>query len=60
VKEGDEVRRTGKIMSVPASDDILGRVVNPWASPWTAVGPSARMSACPSNRSPPASSRESP
>ena len=29
IKEGDEVRRTGKIIEVPVGDELLGRVVNP-------------------------------
>ena len=28
IKEGDEVRRTGKIMSVPVGEALIGRVVN--------------------------------
>ena len=28
IKEGDEVKATGKILEVPVSDDIIGRVVN--------------------------------
>src|SRR5437764_8066387 len=28
IKEGDEVRRTGRIMSVPVGDVMIGRVVN--------------------------------
>src|ERR671935_2719853 len=28
IKEGDEVKRTGRIMSVPAGDVMVGRVVN--------------------------------
>src|SRR5574340_1007205 len=28
IKEGDEVRRTGRIMSVPVGDKMIGRVVN--------------------------------
>ena len=28
IKEGDEVKTTGKILEIPVSDDILGRVVN--------------------------------
>ena len=28
IKEGDEVRRTGKIMSVPVGEAMVGRVVN--------------------------------
>lgn len=29
IKEGDVVKRTGKVLSVPVSDDLIGRVVNP-------------------------------
>ena len=38
IKEGDEVRRTGRIMSVPVGNALIGRVVNalgqpqPWSS----------------------------
>src|SRR5438270_12398046 len=28
IKEGDEVKRTGRIMSVPVGDQLIGRVVN--------------------------------
>jgi F-type H+-transporting ATPase subunit alpha len=28
IKEGDTVKRTGRILSVPVSDDLIGRVVN--------------------------------
>src|SRR5260370_22163295 len=28
IKEGDEVRRTGRIMSAPVGDGLVGRVVN--------------------------------
>ncbi|HIT94360.1 MAG TPA: F0F1 ATP synthase subunit alpha [Candidatus Faecivivens stercoripullorum] len=33
IKEGDTVRRTGKIVSVPVGDALLGRVVNPLGQP---------------------------
>lgn len=33
VKEGDTVRRTGKIASVPVGKELLGRVVNPLGLP---------------------------
>src|SRR5205823_11846207 len=33
IKEGDEVRRTGKIMSVPVGPAMVGRVVNPLGVP---------------------------
>lgn len=29
IKEGDEVKRTGKIVEVPVGDELLGRVVDP-------------------------------
>ena len=28
IKEGDQVKRTGRIISVPVGDEMLGRVVN--------------------------------
>ncbi len=33
VKEGDQVRRTGKVMSMPVGDAMLGRVINPLGQP---------------------------
>ena len=33
IKEGDEVRRTGRIMSVPVGPNLVGRVVNPLGVP---------------------------
>ncbi|GAB5465944.1 MAG: F0F1 ATP synthase subunit alpha [Candidatus Kapaibacteriales bacterium] len=33
VKEGDTVRRTNKVASVPVGDELLGRVVNPLGQP---------------------------
>ena len=41
IKEGDQVRRTGKIMSVPAGDAMLGRVVDPLGNPLDGKGPIA-------------------
>src|SRR5699024_7999627 len=29
IKEGDEVRRSGRIMQVPVGEELIGRVVNP-------------------------------
>lgn len=29
IKEGDEVKSTGKILSIPVSEDMIGRVINP-------------------------------
>ena len=33
VKEGDTVRRTGKIMSIPVSEEMLGRIISPLGLP---------------------------
>src|SRR6202048_5368009 len=33
IKEGDKVRRTGRIASVPVGEAMLGRVVNPLGQP---------------------------
>ncbi len=39
IKEGDKVRRTGRIASVPVGDALLGRVVNPLGQPVDGKGP---------------------
>ncbi len=39
VKEGDEVRRTGRIMSVPVGDALIGRVVDALGRPLDGKGP---------------------
>jgi F-type H+-transporting ATPase subunit alpha len=39
VKEGDEVKRTGRIAEVPVGDGILGRVVNSLGQPIDDKGP---------------------
>jgi F-type H+/Na+-transporting ATPase subunit alpha len=41
VKEGDQVRRTGRIMSIPVGDDMVGRVVNALGRPIDGKGPIA-------------------
>src|SRR5947207_6337960 len=33
IKEGDEVKRTGRIMSVPVGEGVIGRVVNALGQP---------------------------
>jgi F-type H+-transporting ATPase subunit alpha len=33
IKEGDEVKATGKILSVPVADEMIGRVINPLGEP---------------------------
>src|SRR5260370_353311 len=41
IKEGDEVKRTGQIMSVPVGDALVGRVVNSLGQPIDDKGPIA-------------------
>ncbi len=41
IKEGDTVKRTGRIASVPVGDALLGRVVNPLGQPLDGKGPIA-------------------
>src|SRR5947207_1423057 len=41
IKEGDEVKRTGRIMSVPVGDAMIGRVVNSLGVPIDDKGPVA-------------------
>jgi F-type H+-transporting ATPase subunit alpha len=39
IKEGDEVKRTGKIMSIPVGEALIGRVVNALGEPIDGKGP---------------------
>src|SRR6185437_13428458 len=39
IKEGDKVRRTGRIASVPVGEALLGRVVDPLGQPLDGKGP---------------------
>ena len=39
IKEGDTVKRTGKVASVPVGEELLGRVVNPLGVPIDGRGP---------------------
>ncbi len=39
IKEGTQVKRTGKIVSVPVGDELLGRVVNALGQPIDGKGP---------------------
>ena len=41
IKEGDSVKRTGKVMEVPVGDAMMGRVVNPLGQPIDGKGPLA-------------------
>ncbi len=38
IEEGQEVRRTGEVLSVPVGDNYLGRVVNPLGDPIDGLG----------------------
>src|SRR6478672_7906526 len=39
IKEGDPVRRTGRVASVPVGEALLGRVVDPLGNPLDGLGP---------------------
>ncbi len=39
INEGDPVKRTGKIFSVPVGDAVMGRVLNPLGQPIDGMGP---------------------
>src|SRR6187455_529721 len=50
IKEGDSVRRTGRIISVPVGDAMLGRVVNALGQPIDGKGPIASTQSLPIER----------
>jgi F-type H+-transporting ATPase subunit alpha len=50
LKEGDQVKRTGRIISVPVGDEILGRVVNALGQPIDGKGPIATTKFAPIER----------
>jgi F-type H+-transporting ATPase subunit alpha len=50
IKEGDPVRRTGRIISVPVGDEMLGRVVNALGQPVDGKGPIASKTFAPIER----------
>ena len=37
IKEGEPVKRTGQVASIPVGDQLLGRIVDPLGNPSTAV-----------------------
>jgi F-type H+-transporting ATPase subunit alpha len=39
VSEGETVKRTGKVVSVPVGDELVGRIVNPLGEPLDGQGP---------------------
>jgi F-type H+/Na+-transporting ATPase subunit alpha len=50
IKEGDTVKRTGRIISVPVGDELLGRVVNALGQPLDGKGPIASKQFAPIER----------
>ena len=38
LREGDEVKRTGEVLSIPVGDKFLGRVINPLGQPIDGLG----------------------
>ena len=50
VREGDQVKRTGKILSVPVGDAMIGRVVNALGQPIDDKGPVATTDSLPVER----------
>src|ERR1700685_3571059 len=50
VREGDQVKRTGKILSVPVGDAMIGRVVNALGQPIDDKGPVATRDTLPVER----------
>ena len=53
IEEGQEVKRTGEVLSVPVGDEFLGRVVNPLGQAIDGLGEITTSSAAPSNASRP-------
>jgi len=50
IKEGDQVKRTGRIISVPVGEEMLGRVVNALGQPIDGKGPIASSRFAPIER----------
>ena len=50
IKEGDPVKRTGRIISVPVGEELLGRVVNALGQPIDGKGPIATEGFAPIER----------
>jgi F-type H+-transporting ATPase subunit alpha len=47
IKEGQTVKQTGKILSIPVGEALLGRVVNPLGQPLDELGPIATKTSQP-------------
>jgi F-type H+-transporting ATPase subunit alpha len=50
IKEGDQVKRTGRIISVPVGEEMIGRVVNALGQPIDGKGPIASKTFMPIER----------
>lgn len=50
INEGDEVKRTGKVLSVEASDELLGRVITPMGDPLDGKAPISKGKLMPLER----------
>ena len=50
IKEGDQVRRTGKLMEVPVGEAVMGRVINVLGQPVDGKGPIAAEATLPLER----------
>ena len=50
IKEGDSVKRTGRVASMPVGEAMLGRVVNPLGQPTDGRGPIAANATMPIER----------
>ena len=51
IRENDQVKRTGKIASVPVGDELVGRVVNALGQPIDGKGPHPDQGRCARSRS---------
>ncbi len=60
VREGDEVRRTGRILQVPVGPGLVGRVVNPLGQPIDGKGPIEAADTYPLERTAPGVVRRQP
>src|SRR6266853_785592 len=60
IKEGDPVKRTGRIISVPVGEELLGRVVNALGQPIDGKGPIATKTFMPIERIAPGASEPAP
>ena len=60
IREGDEVRRTGRILQVPVGPGLVGRVVNSLGQPIDGKGPIAAADSYPLERTAPGVVRRQP